>query len=173
MIAVRRIRPFAWLTVEVAAVAALTVLGSRPPFVTPSEGLEQWLRTAPPADVLVASLRWVALVGAWWLLATTVLYVVAAMTRFPNAVRAVRWAALPAVRRTVDAAFAMSVVAGSVLAPTVARAATGDPPATTAVRDGHSRGLASLPAATPPVTPAPAPAPAPAATVVVAPGDTQ
>jgi len=75
MIAVRRIRPFAWLTVEVAAVAALTALGSRPPFVTPSEGLEQWLRTAPPADVLVASLRWVALVGAWWLLATTVLYV--------------------------------------------------------------------------------------------------
>ena len=187
MIAVRRIRPFAWLTVEAAAVAALTALGSRPPFAAPSDGLEQWLRTAPPADVLVASLRWVALVGAWWLLATTLLYAVAAMTRVPGAVRAVRWAALPAVRRTVDAAVAASVVvgsvvAGSVLAPTVARATTGDTTATTAVRDGHSRGLASLPTATPPVTPPPVtpapvvgapvvPAPAPTATVVVAPGD--
>jgi hypothetical protein len=196
MIAARCLRPFAWLTVESAAVAALTALGARPPFARPEEGLEQWFRTAPPADVLVASLRWVALLGAWWLLATTLLYVGASMTRIPGAVRAVRWAALPAVRRAVDAAFAVSVVAGSVLAPTAARAATDDATTTTGVpnelvRDGHSRGLASLPAATPPVAPAPAsasipppapvparvsvpaptPAPTPAASVVVRPGD--
>jgi hypothetical protein len=194
MITPRCLRPLAWLTIEAAAVAALTALGTRPPFAVPEEGLEQWLRTAPPADVLVALLRWVALLGAWWLLATTLLYVGASMTRVPSAVRAVRWAALPAVRRAVDAAFAVSVVAGSVLAPTVARAATADPTTTTTiqnqpVRDGHSRGLASLPAATPPVAPAPpstpppapvpapvsapapAPAPAPAASVVVRPGD--
>ena len=182
MIALRCLRPLAWLTCESAAVAALTALGARPPFAVPEEGLEQWLRTAPPADVLVASLRWVALLGAGWLLATTLLYVGASLTRVPGAVRAVRWAALPAVRRAVDAAFAVSVVAGSVLAPTVAGAATGDATSTTAVpnqpvRDGHSRGLASLPAATAPVAPAPVPARVPVAappaatSVVVRPGD--
>jgi hypothetical protein len=183
------------LGIEVVAVAALTALGSKPPFAAPSRGWagwEEWLRTAPPADVLVAALRWVALLGAWWLLASTLLYVGASMTRVPGAVRVVRWTALPPVRRAVDTAFAVSVVAGSVLAPTAAHAASSAPTATT-VRDGHAGGLASLPAATTapttpsttsparPSTPPPAapssPAPvvaptaAPAASVVVQPGD--
>jgi hypothetical protein len=179
MIAVQRLRPIAWLTVEVAAVAALAKLGSRTPFAVPQDGVEQWLRTAPPTDVLVASLRWVALLGAWWLLVTTLVYLIASTTRIPGAVRAVRWAALPAVRRAVDAACAVSVVAGSVLAPTAARAATGDATTSTAVRDGHTRGLASLPAAPPPAAAAPvpvpaaipAPAPSSGPSVVVSPGD--
>jgi nucleoid-associated protein YgaU len=181
MIAVHRLRPLAWLAVEGAAVAGLAALGGRPPFTVPAEGWEQWLRSAPPADVLVATLRWVALAGAWWVLATTVLYLGASITRVPGAVRAVRWATVPAVRRAVDAAFAVSVVAGSVFAPTAAHAVTGDAPPTTAVRDGHAPGLASLPAATPPpavaapAAPAPAapapPAPAPPPSVLVAPGD--
>ena len=187
MIALQRLRPVVWLAAEVAAVIALTGLGSRPPFAAPPDGIGAWLRTAPPADVVVAGLRWVALAGAWWLLAGTLLYLVASLARVPAAVRATRWMALPAVRRAVDAACAVSLVAGAVLAPTAAGAATGDATVTTTVRDGHSGGLASLPAApTTPVTtapaappaaaPAPAPAPVPptvavAATVVLVPGD--
>ena len=153
MIALRRCRPAGVLTAETAAVVALTGLGSRAPFALPRDGLGQWLRTAAPADVVVAGLRWVALAAAWWLLAGTALYVVASLTRLPVALRAVRFAALPSVRRAVDAAFAVSVVAGTVLAPaSTARAVTADvppAPATSAVRSGHTGGLASLPAEAP------------------------
>jgi nucleoid-associated protein YgaU len=120
------------------------------------------------------------------------------VTRVPAAVRAVRWAALPPVRRVVDAAFAATVVGGAVLAPASAGARVAGPPPTTFVRDGRGGDLASLPPATtaapnPPAAPptvratpttptapsAPAaaavrPAPPPGGTevqVVVAPGD--
>jgi nucleoid-associated protein YgaU len=168
MIVLRHLRPLAWLTIEAAALVALTRLGSQAPFAIPAAGAGRWLRTAPPADVLVVSLRWIALAGAWWMLATTALYAGASMTRLAGAVRAVRWAALPAVRRAVDAAFAASLVAGSVLAPGAADATAGATPTTTAgVRDGHARGVASLPAAPAPV-PKPAPIPMVASVVVVA-----
>ncbi len=164
MIAVNRfVRPLVLLTAESAAVVALTALGARPPFAGPRHGLDPWLRASLPADVLVAGLRWVALAGAWWLLAGTLLYVAAALTRVPEAVRAVRWAALPAVRRAVDAALVVSLVTGSALAPGPGHAATppDDPPPTSAVRDGHADGP-SVPASTP----------GPADTsAVVAPGD--
>ena len=153
MIALRRCRPAGVLAAETAAVIALTGVGSRAPFALPRDGLGQWLRTAAPADVVVAGMRWVALAAAWSLLAGTALYVVASLTRLPGAMRAVRWAALPSVRRVVDAAFAVSVVAGTVLVPAAtAPAATADvppAPATSAVRSGHAGGLASLPAAAP------------------------
>jgi hypothetical protein len=99
-------------------------------------------------------------------------------------VRAVRWAALPPVRRAVDTACAVTVVASVVFAPaTVAGAAAADPPSTTQVRDGRTGGLASLPPAPAPTdapvavptsTPTPPPPvapPAAAPVVVVAPGD--
>ncbi len=191
MIVLRRlIPPVALLTVEGGAVAALTALGSRAPFDGPRHGLAAWLHTTAPPDVLVVVLRWVALAGAWWLLAGTLVYVGASLTRIPGAVRAVRWAALPAVRRAVDATLVASFVTGSLLTPAVAHGASatasaGLPPAT-AVRDGHAGGLTSLPAepgATPTTTtatpatstgapPAPAPTPPPRdASVVVMPGD--
>jgi hypothetical protein len=187
MIGIRRSsRLFLTLAAELATVWSLTTVGARPELALPRDHLGTWLQTRPPADVLVALLRGVALVGAWWLLAGTALYALAAASRIPGALRAVRWATLPAVRRVVDAAFAASLVTGAVLAPTVATAATAtDPPPTTVVRDGRSGELASLPAAEPTTTTAAAPAPPPppvpvssrapepivATDVVVAPGD--
>jgi hypothetical protein len=190
MIALRRsARPVALLALEGATVAALSALGTRSPFSGPRHGVGPWLHVAAPADVLVAVLRWVALAGAGWLFLGTLLYVGASLTRIPGAVRAVRWATLPAVRRAVDAALVASLVTGSLVAPAAAHAAdpaSGHPPAT-AVRDGHAGGLASLPPAVPPTTattvvvtpgavtvaPAPVPAPVPEASTVVtvAPGD--
>ena len=190
----------ATLAAEGAAIVALTAIGREPAFRIPLAHLDDWLAATPSTDALVAALRWVALVGAWWLLAGSLVYVVAAVTRVPTAVRAVRWAALPPVRRMVDAAFVATVVGGAVLAPATAGARDTGPPPTTLVRDGRGGDLASLPPATtapptlppaPPAaaparTPAPTPAPTPAAVppaapppppgggevqVVVAPGD--
>ncbi|HEY3187137.1 MAG TPA: hypothetical protein VGJ70_06665 [Solirubrobacteraceae bacterium] len=173
------------VVLECGAVAALTALGARREYRVPLGHLGEWLQVTPPSDAFVAGLRWIALAGAWWLLGGTLLYLVAVATRAPAAVRAVRWAALPIVRRAVDAAFAATILAGVALAPTTAARAA-QPPATSQVRDGRSGGIASLPAAgTPPTTTSPvpasatatttatAPAPAPAAerTVAVAPGD--
>jgi hypothetical protein len=182
----------ATLAAEGAAIVALTAIGHEPAFRVPLTRLDDWLAVTPPADALVAALRWVALLGAWWLFAGTLLYVAAVVTRVPAAVRAVRWAALPPVRRVVDAALVATVVGGAVLAPATAGARGAGPPSTTLVRDGRGGDLASLPPATvaaptppagpPPRTPAPtatavppvAPSPPPVSVevqVVVAPGD--
>ena len=159
----RSSRLFLTLAAELAAVWSLTTIGGRPELALPHDHFRVWLQTRPPADVLVALLRGIALVGAWWLLAGTVLYAVAAASRIPGALRAVRWATLPAVRRVVDAAFAATLVTGAVLAPTVASAATATdpPPATTVVRDGRNGELASLPASEPTTTTTTAAAPSP------------
>jgi hypothetical protein len=201
MIALRRlsaaVATMTTVAAEGAAIVLLTAIGREPAFRVPFTRLDDWLAVTPPADALVAGLRWVALLGAWWLLAGTLLYVAAAVTRVPAAVRAVRWAALPPVRRVVDAAFAATVVGGAVLAPATAGARVAGPPPTTFVRDGRGGDLASLPPATtaapnPPAVPptvrtaptaptaaavppaAPSPPPPPGGMVVqvvVAPGD--
>jgi hypothetical protein len=136
---------------EAVTVVALVTIGRRPELAVPVGHLGPWLRDGDPATVVVALLRWVALVGAAWLLVSTVLYLAAAMSRIPAAVRSVRWSTVPAVRRAVDAACAVSVVTSVVLAPTVA-GATGatrasDPPSVSLVRDGRggSGGIADLP----------------------------
>ena len=111
--------------------------------------------TAMRPRVSIAVLRWVALFGAGWLLASTLLYLAAAASRVPSAVRAVRWSTLPAVRRAIDAACAVSVATSVVLAPAAAGAArsTGDTHQrqhrarrTPSAGTGDAGGIAQLPA---------------------------
>src|SRR3954447_8485209 len=90
--------------------------------------LSGWLTATAPEDAVVAAVRLVALVLAGWLLATTVVYFLATATRVPALVRATAWTTLPAVRRVVDAALAMSLVGGTVLAAHPAGAQVGPPP---------------------------------------------
>jgi hypothetical protein len=187
------VRVVAAVALEVALVAALIALGRRPELAVPFGRVGPWLRDAPPADAVVALLRWVALVGASWLLASTLLYLAVAVSHAPAALRATRWSTLPMIRRLVDATVAVSVVSEIALAPAAAVAPrAGDPPAATVVRDGRTgrRRIAELPADstnTPTTTAAPRSAPAmpspvvatlppsppspPAPDVVVAPGD--
>src|SRR4029453_18822227 len=79
----------------------------------------EWLASSPVQEVLGALLRTVGLVMAYWLLASTVLYLLASLTRLPAAVRAVSWATLPLARRVADHAVAVtlatSMVGGSTL----------------------------------------------------------
>src|SRR4051794_37568106 len=132
---------------ESAAIVGLTALGAQRGFALPLGHLDEWLRVTPPADALAAALRWVALAGAWWLLGGTLLYVAAVAARAPAAGRAGRGTALPRVRRVVDAAFAVTVVAGAVLTPATAAHAAAPPATTAAVRDGHGARIAALPPA--------------------------
>jgi hypothetical protein len=182
------------IVLEVVALLALVVAGRRSELAVPVDHLGRWLRAGDAATVVVALLRWIALLGAAWMLVSTLLYLAATLCRAPAAVRAIGWSTVPAVRRVVDAACAVTVATSVVLAPTAAhatRASHGtDPPSVSVVRDG--RGIAQLPAdttsaptttSTPAASPAPAtpptPEPAPAAvdppaarsTVTVAPGD--
>jgi len=129
-------------------VVVLMAIGRRPGFVVPVGHLGPWLRDGDPATVVVALLRWVALVGAAWLLVSTLLYLAAATSRVPAAVRAVQWSTVPAVRRAIDAACAVSVVTSVALAPTPASATAAprasDPASVSLVRDGRGSGLDGL-----------------------------
>ena len=99
---------------EAAALAGLHWLGR-------FEGLRigwdhpvPWLLSSPVQDVLGALLRTVGLVMAYWLLTSTLLYLLASLTRLPSAVRAVRWATLPVVRRVADHAVAVTLATSMV-----------------------------------------------------------
>jgi hypothetical protein len=107
------------LGLELAAVLGLHWLGR-------FEGLRigwdepvPWLLSSPVQEVLGAVLRTVGLVMAYWLLVSTLLYLLASLTRLPSAVRAVRWATFPLARRVADHAVAVtlatSMVGGSTL----------------------------------------------------------
>lgn len=182
---VRAARVVGTVLVEAVVVVALVAIGRRPGLEVPVGHLGSWLREGDAATVSMALLRWVALLGAGWLLASTLLYLAAAASRVPSAVRAVRWSTLPAARRAIDAACAVSVATSVVLAPPAAGAArdTGDTTSVTIVRDGRGHagnggagGIAQLPPdsttpppSAPPAPPAPpvsAPTPTPVVTVV-------
>jgi hypothetical protein len=140
---------------EVLAVAGLHRLGSVDGFALPSGDVTRWLRETPSEDALLAAIRLAALVAAWWLLATTLLYLGARLAQLHGAARALGWATLPAVRRWADRAAAVSIVAASAFG--AARSAAADPPATTTlpaaasvVVDLDHRDRASLPDGPPP-----------------------
>ena len=101
-------------------------LGTVDGFAIPRHDLGGWLQDARSEDVLLAGVRLAALVAAWWLLATTLLYVAARLAHLHGAARAVGWATLPVVRRWADRVAAVSIVAASALAG--ARPAAADPP---------------------------------------------
>ena len=101
--------------VALPAVAAawLHRLGAHPRLQIGWSDLETWLEVASADDVAVALLRLVGLAAAYWVLATTTLYVLARLTRVPAAIRAVEWATLPAVRRAADRTVALALVGSS------------------------------------------------------------
>jgi hypothetical protein len=197
MIARRVARAGLLVVAEVGAVVVLHRLGTAPGFGLPGADVGRWLRETPPLDATAAILRLVALGGAWWLLASTVWWLLLAVR---GVARPRSIAAMPGTRRLVEAALAVTLAAGTTLTGPAASAAPATPTTTTTtaplvlgrgpngVRSGRA-GLGSVPAApAPPAStttstttmppagarqPAPAPAappapPAPPATPAVA-----
>ncbi len=153
---IRQITSLAAVVVsECAALMALHRLGS-------SEAINwgrpmQWLAETPHEDVLVEVVRVAGLVLAWWLAATTFLYVLARLTRVPSLVRSVEWATLAPVRRVVDGVLATSMVAGSTFGgATIASAEPHAPSPSPVVVQLDRQGKSGEPASTPAYRPRPA-----------------
>src|SRR5436190_20717747 len=108
------------------AVAALHRLGGVEGLAIPRHDLARWLQQTPSEDVLLAGVRLAALVAAWWLLGSTLLYLAARVARLHGTAAALGWATLPAVRRWADRAAAVSIVAATALG--VGRPAAAAPP---------------------------------------------
>jgi nucleoid-associated protein YgaU len=104
----RRVAPLiVMLVIELAAVTGLHLL-------------------PPPEDSFAATLRLVALAGAWWLLLGTVLCVVAHTTGIRAALQASARVTPSALRRRIERALAASIVAGTLVVG--ASPALADPP---------------------------------------------
>lgn len=101
------------VSLPAAAAVALHRLGAHPRLQIDWSDLEVWLQVAPADDVAAALLRLVGLAAAYWIMATTALYVLARLTRVPAAIRAVEWATLPVARRAADRAVALALVGSS------------------------------------------------------------
>jgi hypothetical protein len=163
---------------EAVAVVALHRLGGVEGFAIPRHDLSRWLQQTPSEEVLLAGVRLTALVAAWWLLGSTLLYVAARVARLHGTAAALGWATLPTVRRWADRAAAVSIVAATALG--VGRPAAADPPPTTSpliarvVIDADHRDPLSAPSRPPTnvrtgqaVDPPPAPSATPASTAPV------
>jgi hypothetical protein len=110
------------LGLEVAAVAGLHWLGRFAALRIPWARPLPWLLDSPVQDVLGSLARMVGLVMAYWLLASSLLYLLASLSQLPAAVRAVRWLTLPLVRRVADHAVAVTLATSMVGGGTLASA---------------------------------------------------
>jgi hypothetical protein len=135
----------AWSLSLGLTIAGFTALGSGPlaaPPVSDPGAFGAWLDGREPVTAAVALLRLVVLALAWYLLAVTVLAVLARCTR---AVRVIRFAdalAVPAVRRLVRGAVGVSLATGMVASST---AAVASPlPADPGVPPGARTGMVAL-----------------------------
>jgi hypothetical protein len=157
-------RLLALIAAELGALQALSRLGSLAFLKTPGgdpSAWRLWLASTPPQDAVAAVLRLVATGGAWWLAATTGLYVTARLARIPCLVRALEWTTPRAVRRLIDHALALSVIAS--LAGSTAAFAGGAPPAPVPVVTvvGREPGVLLSAGTSPGTQPVPSPEPLP------------
>lgn len=175
----------AWLAFVAAMVVALHAVGGRlaPPPLSSLDGAPAWLEQRQPVDVVFAVLRLVALVLGWYLLVVTVVSVAARLLRLAAVVTVVDVVTVPSVRRLVNAALGLSLVATAY--PGVAAAS--EPPAVETMRrlpddaPGAAGGVAPPEPATaptitmrrlpdePPASPSPKPAPTTTAPTTTAP----
>jgi hypothetical protein len=142
------------IAVELGALQVLSRSGSlaflRTPGADPS-AWRLWLASTPPQDAVAAVLRLAATGCAWWLVATTGLYVVARLARIPGLLSTLEWTTPRAVRRVIDRALALSVIAS--LTGGTAAFAGGAPPIPVPVISAPSPEPLPIPTAIPPAPP--------------------
>lgn len=120
----------ALLGFEIAAVVVLHRLGRLDWMTVPWGSLQAWFDFAPIEDVVAASLRSIALVIGYWLVASTAAYTAARASRIPRLIRATAWATLPPIRRVIDRAIAITVTTAALTSPIAPALATEPPPTT-------------------------------------------
>ncbi|MDH3605430.1 MAG: hypothetical protein OER12_00380 [Acidimicrobiia bacterium] len=124
-----RLRLFGLVLVEVLMVAGLHLLARVDGFGIDWSDINGWLDRTPFEDAAGAILLVIALGLAYWLLLSTVFYAVASRSGNSTAIRAVGWLTLPAVRRLISRAVALSIAASALaspLAPAIAKLAGAD-----------------------------------------------
>ncbi len=151
-------------TAAAVAAVALHTLGTLPWLqIEPSTA---WLQVTPTEDVVAAVARVAALAVVYWYLASSVLYLLARLTRHARTIRVAALVTAAPVRRLVDGAVA-GVLAVGLLAPPAVAAVTTPTPVEETV---STRYLPfDLPAPGPPADPSPTTSGW--TEVVVAPGD--
>ena len=128
----RRHRPafalVAWATVLAAVVAVLHGLGGplAPPPLGDGRGFRAWFEQRQPPEVVFGLLRLVALALAWYLLAVTLAGTAGRVLRLRTLVTALDAVTVPVVRRLVDAAMGLSVVAAALAGTPGVAGAAGD-----------------------------------------------
>lgn len=100
-----------------ATVAGLHALGRLGAFRIPWSDLPTWLDQTPFEDVVGAVLLVVALALAYWLLVSTVAYLVATASGRPRLIRAVDYLTLPPIRRLTSRVVALALAASTVAGP--------------------------------------------------------
>ena len=76
-----------------------------------------WLDSTPVEDAIAAGLRLVTLGIGYWLLLSTIAYLIASLSQRPAAIRSTRWMTLPPIQRLVSRSVALSIAASSIAAP--------------------------------------------------------
>lgn len=128
MVALRRAVSLAAVLVgEIAAVVGLHALAGQPWVLAAGDDVAGWLARSTPADAVMGALRLAGLALAWWMLATTTLYLAASLARRPGLAAAVGGLTMGWARRLVDRAVVVGVSA-ALVAPSAAWAQPAGPP---------------------------------------------
>lgn len=165
------------LAVEAAMLAAVHQLGRAPALAVDLQHPWRWLHTTPPEDAVAGVARLLALGITGWLLLSTLVYLLALLSRVPAAIATSARMTAPSIRRAVERGLAAGVLTGVLANPLPAVAQ--DPPSEVTVLSEQG---GFLPPGLDPPTPAEetqpeAPPevavtePTPPATATVAPGD--
>lgn len=106
-------RLFGLLVGESAILGLFFFLGSDPARRVDFAHLGRWLDTTPPVDAVVAVALLIGAFGAFWLFATSMLYIAARVFAMSSLEAGSRRFILPTVRRMIDGAFAIGIAGSS------------------------------------------------------------
>lgn len=108
---------------EIAAIIVMHTFVVRLGVSVDWNDFSRWIKVTPADDAAFALVGVLGLVAAYWLAASTLLYLIARITQIPAFVRSAGLLTLPGVRRVVDGAVALTIVGSSLLAAKPAGAA--------------------------------------------------
>lgn len=100
---------------ELAALFGLHLLGSSPQMQVDWNDLSGWLANSTIEEIVTPLIRLAALVVAYWMFVSTLLFTLAQLSRIPAAIRATSMLTVPSVRRLVDGAVAVSIASSSIV----------------------------------------------------------